>query len=346
MQHLIDNIKSALAAIGISTYPNTVYRVIDKNEERKAEIKAILVQGNSEEYHTIVEIDFEKIENKTGRRKKNLETTKHRYQEGGIEGSPVITIYNSPLYIYGEYVKLSRKMSQTPLKIGGKLKTVSSVSDFTGDVREYYGAEAVNFIASGREDIDVRCLEGRAFILEIASPTRNLHSGSIELAKMKGVCLSGLCVVDKECKRMITSDESTKLYRMIVFSPERLEIKKAYSLQQKTPLRVLHRRCNMVREKEIEVICSRCLPRSDKNDRSDENDKNDGTTCLRGHYYEIVVRASSGAYIKEWVTGDFGRTVPNLNADILELDVIRVEKTIDPGLIIRKLDLKDKPVNK
>ena len=51
---------------------------------------------------------------------------------------------------------------------------------------------------------------------------------------------------------------------------------------------------------------------------------------LTGHFIELHVLASAGTYIKEFVHGDLGRTVPSIGqilkteADILQLDVTNV----------------------
>jgi tRNA pseudouridine synthase 10 len=53
-------------------------------------------------------------------------------------------------------------------------------------------------------------------------------------------------------------------------------------------------------------------------------------TFINEHYMHICLLASAGTYIKEFVHGDLGRTVPSLGsllvseADILQLDVTNV----------------------
>ena len=52
---------------------------------------------------------------------------------------------------------------------------------------------------------------------------------------------------------------------------------------------------------------------------------------LNAHWMIIRLTTSAGMYVKEFVHGDFGRTVPsvgsllNCRADIIQLDVERVE---------------------
>ena len=78
-------------------------------------------------------------------------------------------------------------------------------------------------------------------------------------------------------------------------------------ISQETPIRVLHRRSNMIRPKELLWL---------KIDR------------INDHYMELRLHTSAGMYIKEFCHGDFGRTRPNLatllgsgKCDILQLDV-------------------------
>ena len=82
---------------------------------------------------------------------------------------------------------------------------------------------------------------------------------------------------------------------------------------QKTPLRVLHRRTLMVRDKIIH---------------------NMKWTPFNAHFGMLQLTTSAGTYVKEFVHGDLGRTVPNVAtllgvscADILQLDVENVHES-------------------
>jgi tRNA pseudouridine synthase 10 len=82
------------------------------------------------------------------------------------------------------------------------------------------------------------------------------------------------------------------------------------AVDQKTPVRVLHRRSLAVRRK---VIHSMRVVK-----------------VINDHYLHLNLTTQAGTYIKEFVHGDFGRTKPNLGsilgceADILQLDVLEV----------------------
>lgn len=93
----------------------------------------------------------------------------------------------------------------------------------------------------------------------------------------------------------------------------RVNDRKDLLLAQTTPIRVAHRRAHLVRERTVYEM--HCAPVKDTANRF----------CLR-------LRTQAGTYIKEFVHGDEGRTVPNLGsfldckkpAIILSLDVLDV----------------------
>lgn len=300
---------------------NIVYNIIHNDQDQKAALKLLINQGNPSEYHTVITIDFLSKE-------RFPDHTRTALDYPAQNGMPRIRIYNSSIFIYGEYQKMSREMTQTPLKIKGELKTERSVSDFITEFEKFYGSAPGNFIGCGREDIDVCCIEGRPFLLELPAPRVNLKGSSISIRLHPDIDLKNVWVVSREYKKEISSDVSSKTYTMDIFSVEPLQFQKIYCLQQKTPLRVLHRRANMVRERTIEILEAKNAIESLKDDSNS------------GYYYELEVKADSGTYIKEWVTSDFGRTVPSLKSDILRLDVLRVDKPFNTKLVLWKLILK------
>lgn len=92
------------------------------------------------------------------------------------------------------------------------------------------------------------------------------------------------------------------------------------TLQQKTPIRVLHRRPLATRERTIHNMSAHLINESDR------------------HHFLLFLKTQAGTYIKEFVHGDFGRTVPSLGnllkteCDILQLDVLAVELDWPPSL--------------
>lgn len=216
-----------------------------------------------------------------------------------------LKIINSTIFIVGYYTKLSRVISQTPFKHASR-----SVSDFVIDFKEHYKADNVNFIGCGREDVDVHCYK-RPFMLEIKNPKHNLYNHALTVKLNEGVSIFDLKIVKKEYRKIFLSLNPIKTYKATIKS-------KSYSgeinnqiinLKQKTPTRVLHRRTNMLRERNIEIIEVKIIK----------------DTC------EALIKADAGTYIKEFVSGDFGRTVPSLtdingnNCICVSLDVIKID---------------------
>ena len=222
-----------------------------------------------------------------------------------------VHIVNTPIYVYGLYIKMSREMSQTrmPARLGKKIR---SVADFARDLVHFFSARKAKFIGSGREDTDVRMIGGRPFILEVSEPKKNLQFEALELSLYKEVDIFGMKRVSSQAKKYIHENQESKYkkYCALVYSRGMCKIKERFfEVAQHTPLRVLHRRSNLVRKRNIEIINSRIF----------------------GEYAFMTIRAQAGTYIKEFVTGDFGRTSPSITSllnsfsDCLELDVLEVE---------------------
>lgn len=190
--------------------------------------------------------------------------------------------------------------------------------------------------SAGREDRGVRMLgRGRPFVVEVRTPLLPLVSGAAlsaaaQAAEALGVSLDGLRLVDG--KRAIAAlaegaAEKQKLYTAVVWSSRALtaaDVGRAAAaqnlvLKQNTPVRVLHRRSPMVRERVIHWLELEPVPGNP-------------------HYAVLRLGAQAGTYIKEFVHGDFGRTRPNLGeflggacrTDILQLDVTDILMDFDP----------------
>jgi len=249
-----------------------------------------------------------------------------------------VTIQSNPLYIGGVYKKLVRGIPQSrwlcrscrgrgcsKCEGTGKMYPESVEELIAGPLLEKTGGADVAFHAAGREDVDARMLgTGRPFIIEIKKPRKrfldlqNLTELVNRQAKGK-IEVSELHYAGKSDVRQLKKGEaSSKTYKVIVefgrpISDEELEtIEKRLtgtSIRQQTPLRVLHRRADLIREKYIyETQVKRLAP----------------------NRAEMKIRCQGGLYIKELVSGDEGRTVPsvasiiNTKATPRELDVLKV----------------------
>ncbi|HYA21934.1 MAG TPA: tRNA pseudouridine(54/55) synthase Pus10 [Thermoproteota archaeon] len=235
-----------------------------------------------------------------------------------------VEVSPSPIYVAGRYRKLKPGFSQTrkrgldPLRsVEGMLATVFVPALDASDVR-FHGA--------GREDVDALMLgNGRPFILEILAPKRRRVSlaklqkkfnrkfgRSVDIRGLKSTVRSGVV------RLKMGGERFEKRYRIIVNvdkmpSEEKLRevetLATGLMLQQRTPQRVAWRRADRIRRRMI---------RSLKLRRMGE------------HKLEAVVQTQAGTYVKEFVTGDDGRTKPSL-AELLNtpanweaLEVLRI----------------------
>ena len=234
-----------------------------------------------------------------------------------------LSFLKEPLYIKGNYNKFSREIGQSPWEINGERVCVSSVEEeIKKIVIEKFEAEDLKFNAGGREDRDVRMLGGgRPFMLEIINPKKNMGKSvkKIEEDINKNsafIKVNNLEKCEKEYTEFIKKAEvnKMKIYSCFVWVQKKLndeDINKLNSiknleLNQKTPIRVLHRRSLMDRKKIIYEL------KAEK---------------VSDHFMILDVISSAGTYIKEFVHSDLMRTEPsiksllNCDTDILQLDV-------------------------
>jgi tRNA pseudouridine synthase 10 len=249
-----------------------------------------------------------------------------------------VSLQVNPLFVAGRYRKIVRDIPQSKWfcsnchgkgceKCGGTGKMYpESVEELASKpLLEAAEGEKTAFHASGREDIDARMLgSGRPFAIEISKPKKRF----LDLKKLEAavnanaagkVEVSTLRFTTKDVVRRLKKAESAqKEYRVLVkFENEvseedlrHLEEKlSGASIKQQTPLRVLHRRADLTREKYIYKV------------------KVKKVSLKRA---EMEIRCQGGLYVKELISGDEGRTMPNVSellgnrAKPLKLDVLNV----------------------
>jgi len=249
-----------------------------------------------------------------------------------------VEIQSNSLFIAGRYRKLMRGIPQSKwicVKCGGKgckrcnwtgkIYPESVEELIAKPILDRTFGEETAFHAAGREDRDARMLgRGRPFVIEIKRPKKRkldlneLEKAINEYAKGKVEVLN-LRYADKNTVRKLKSmEDAQKIYKVIVkFDREitdeeiaRLEKELTdTTIYQRTPIRVLHRRSDRLREKHIYETKIKRL----------SNDS-----------IEMKIRCQGGLYVKELVTGDKGRTSPsvseiiNAEATPIELDVLNV----------------------
>uniref|UniRef100_A0A8D2L3T1 tRNA pseudouridine synthase Pus10 n=1 Tax=Varanus komodoensis TaxID=61221 RepID=A0A8D2L3T1_VARKO len=243
---------------------------------------------------------------------------------------------NGAIFVAGRYNKYSRTLPQTPWIIDGERKMDSSVEELISEhLMTVFKADSFNFSSSGREDVDVRTLgNGRPFAVELLNP-RKVHVTAADMKALQQtinnssdkVQVRDLQLVTREAIGHMKEGEEgkTKTYSALIWTEKvirnedlsPLDNMKELKIDQKTPLRVLHRRPLAVRARIIHTM------------RSEYIDE---------HHFRLHLKSQAGTYIKEFVHGDFGRTRPNLGsllgttADIMELDVESVDVDWPPAL--------------
>lgn len=249
-----------------------------------------------------------------------------------------IRLQINPLFVAGRYRKLVRDIPQSKWfcsscrgkgceKCGGTGKmypeSVEELSSkFLLEITQGYESF---FHASGREDIDARMLgNGRPFVIEISKPKKRFIDlkqveKQINTDSSGKIQVSGLNFASKDVVRHLKKGEGAqKEYHLLAEFEKELadddlktieEKLSGTMVKQQTPIRVVHRRADIIRERYIykvevkKVTLKRVL---------------------------LKIRCQGGLYVKELVSGDEGRTVPNVSALLnnpaktLKLDVLNV----------------------
>jgi tRNA pseudouridine synthase 10 len=249
-----------------------------------------------------------------------------------------VRVQVNPLFVAGRYRKLVRDIPQSKWfcsschgkgceKCGGTGKMYpESVEELVSKpLLEAAEGEKTAFHASGREDIDARMLgSGRPFVIEVSKPKKRF----LDLEKLEAavnanaagkVEVYSLRFTNKDVVRRLKKAESAqKEYRVLIAFENKVSEEDLCLLEEKlsnvlvrqqTPLRVLHRRADLTREKYIYKV------------------KVKKVSLKRA---EMEIRCQGGLYVKELVSGDEGRTTPNVSellgnrAKPLKLDVLNV----------------------
>jgi tRNA pseudouridine synthase 10 len=167
--------------------------------------------------------------------------------------------------------------------------------------------------------------EGRPFVIEVLAPHRRVidlkaATEQINRSAEGKVAVDGLRFANKELVKRLkaTSTTSKKVYKAIVqvSTPVRREellvlesLPMPLEVRQRTPQRVLHRRADRLRRKRVFAL--QVTPQDE-------------------HKFELTIECQGGLYVKEFVSGDEGRTIPSVTeilgkpAVCQQLDVVNV----------------------
>jgi len=247
-----------------------------------------------------------------------------------------------PIYIYGRYRKMRRDMPQTKwpchscgghgcarCNYTGKIYS-HSVEDIYGNyLLPLFKGRSTSFHGLGREDRDALMLgSGRPFVIEIKKP----HVRSIPEEKLYYRDDN----IEVICPHYTTRDKIKYVKQSAFFKRYRAEFRcetpvlsssigERFPLgpvivHQRTPLRVLHRRSDKVRDR---MLMDGYIMMLDEN---------------RG-ILEIIVE--SGFYVKEFISGDGGRTWPSLSTIVgrpCECRALDVLTVFDDDLFLRLIE--------
>lgn len=246
------------------------------------------------------------------------------FEKNTIEVNP------SPVFICGRYRKLVRGLPQNRwLYPDERVKYNTSIEELISrPAVEMFGATDSKFHAGGREDIDVRTLgKGRPFVLELrGSKRRRVDLQEVERVineRASGLVeVYGLEYCDRDSVKKVKglAEIAKKVYVARVIFSEPVsddEVEKINSyfkdvsvVEQRTPLRVLHRRADRLRRKVVYRVEAKRVGEKE---------------------IELVVESQGGLYIKEFIHGDQGRTKPSIaellgkSVESIELDLISVD---------------------
>ncbi len=332
---LTEKALDALAGYEFTTYLVGI-ELPTKVEEREDEFKAVLNVAYSESMrHEFGRLFGKALGKRTGK------DTDYLKPDMVVVINPFLEklrVELNPLFVAGRYRKLVRDIPQSKWfcsscrgkgceKCGGTGKMYpESVEELSSKpLLEATQGETTLFHASGREDIDARMLgNGRPFVVEISKPKKRFVDlkqieALVNASAVGKIEVSGLCFTTKDVVRHLKKGEGAqKEYSLLAefeneVSDEDLHILEeklsGTLIRQQTPLRVVHRRADLVREKYIYKVKVKKV-------------------SLKRALMEI--RCQGGLYVKELVSGDEGRTVPNVSdllgnrAKTLKLDVLNV----------------------
>ena len=250
--------------------------------------------------------------------------------------NPKVRIQINPIFIEGKYNKLVRGIPQTKWPCRKCKGRGCEECNFTGKqypcsveelisehiLKATNGYEA-KFHGAGREDIDVLMLgSGRPFVLEIKEPKirkidlnnlekeiNDINQGKTQYHNLK------FTNRNRKAEIKVSSPDAYKIYNALVecYSPydkDKLAIlSELNEIHQQTPIRVSHRRADKVRIKHVLDLSCEVI---------DET------------HFEMTIKTEGGLYIKELISGDEGRSQPNVadklgvKASCKQLDVIEV----------------------
>ncbi|MEA2075865.1 MAG: tRNA pseudouridine(54/55) synthase Pus10 [Euryarchaeota archaeon] len=256
-----------------------------------------------------------------------------------------VEVQSNAVFIYGRYRKFKRGIPQTRwfcracrgrgcerCNFTGKMYLESVEELISGSLLEVFEGTDMVLHGCGREDIDARMLGfGRPFVVELKEPKRRyvdlrIVEETVNTENAGKIEVTGLQYVKKEMVAKLKNAKADKTYQINVelkttdTVPEAavknaLDALSGVVIEQRTPMRVVHRRADLVRKRK--VATARLV-----------------SFRAEAHRAVMELKCDAGLYIKELISGDKGRTNPSLSAllgveaEVTELDVLDVDLDI------------------
>lgn len=171
-----------------------------------------------------------------------------------------------------------------------------------------YRARLGKFHGAGREDVDVRMLgRGRPFVFEVVGARVldvDLERQRARIHERFGerIQLDPFALVPRARIAEWKEAKFDKLYRAEVELGAPVDAAaldalrgRTMAIVQRTPPRVAHRRADKEREREVTVLAAE---------------------LETPELLVVEVRCKHGTYVKEWISGDEGRTTPSLAGEL------------------------------
>jgi len=250
------------------------------------------------------------------------------------QGKNPVKLLIEPLFISGRYQKLERGIPQTKwpcrdCKGNGCAKCDYTGAQYKNSVEQTVAAPFLeqaqgnghSLHGAGREDRDARMLgTGRPFVVEIKEPRKrqiDLEKAAEEINAGGKVKVTDLKMATRYEIKPLKASRAEKTYSALVKAEKPLKKEELLKLKeligeikQNTPQRVLHRRSDLERPRKLLELDAEYI---------DET------------HFRALLRTEAGLYVKELISGDNGRTKPNMS-ELLgnklvceELDVLDVD---------------------
>lgn len=225
-----------------------------------------------------------------------------------------------PIYIFGKYQKIKPGIPQT--RWHRKIYKTSVQEEIGNIILKYCKGDDHSFHGCGREDIDaVMVGEGRPFVIEMKNPKKR-HFDLKKIEKeinetSEWVKVKDLSLNKKEKIKELKTISPSKTYQAEVQLEKEVdkEVLNAVGkkltdiiIKQKTPKRVSRRRGNVVRFRKIFYF-----------------------KLIKYHSLNptFEIKAQSGTYIKELISGDEGRTTPSLSEFLKQKSFVKKLKVTE-----------------